>query len=106
MVDQANHVESVGDDHGFGKLLLYNRTVDRRQVHTDHPNLLFPFQGKEIRLQRRLRAAEGYIVDAMVLQIAKRRGIALFAREEMLVDAQYLRANERMVLARATFQAP
>ena len=41
----------------------------------------------------------------MVLQIAESGGVALFAGEEVLVDAQHLRANGRMILAGATLQA-
>jgi len=42
------------------------------------------------------------VVYAMVFQVAEGPGIALLAREEMLIDAQHPRAQRRMVLARAT----
>lgn len=42
------------------------------------------------------RAAQGEVMDAMVFEIAERGGIALLAREEVLVDAQHLRANRRV----------
>ena len=92
MVDQADHMEAVGDDHRFGKLCFDDRTIDYSQIHADDPDLLFAFKAKKIRLQGAFRAAERDVVNAVVVQIAESRGVALLAREEVLVDAQDLRA--------------
>ena len=105
VVDQADHMEPVGHDQRVGEVFSDDGTVDRRQVHTDHQHLLFAFQMKEIRFQRRFRAAQRDVVDAVILQIAEGGGIALLAGEEVLIDAQNLGAQQRMVLADLTLQA-
>ena len=41
MVDEADDVEAIGDDLGFGKVLADDRAVDARQVHTDDADAVF-----------------------------------------------------------------
>ena len=90
----------------LGKVFLDDRAIDYGQIHADDADLLFAFKPKKIRLQGGFRAAERDVVDAMVLQIAEGGGVALLAREEVLVDAQDLGANRRMILTGSTLQAP
>jgi len=91
-------MEAVGDDHRFGKLFFDDRTIDYSQIHADDPDLLFAFKPKKLRLQGGFRAAERDVVNTVVLQIAEGRGVALLAREEVLVDAQNLGTSGRMIL--------
>jgi len=105
LVDEADHMKAIGHDHRLGEMRFDDGAVDHRQIHADHPDLLFAFQGKKIRLQGGLGAAQGDVVDAVVLQIAEGGGVALLAGEEMLVNAQDLWAKRRMIMAGATLQA-
>src|SRR6185369_13545480 len=42
----------------------------------------------------------------MVFQIAEGCGVALLAREEVLIDAQHLGTDQRVILSRLTLEAP
>ena len=98
VVDEADHMEAVGDDDRPRKLFMDDRAVDYGQIHADDPDLLFAFEPKKIRLQGGFRAAEREVVNAVVLQIAESGGVALLAREEVLIDAQNPGTNRRMIL--------
>jgi hypothetical protein len=104
VVDEADHMEAVRHDDRLGEVLADDRAIDDGQVHADYAHLLFDFQGKKIRLQGGFGAAERNIVNAVVFQVAERCGIALLAGEEVLVDAQDLRAYRGMVLAGAALE--
>ena len=41
MVDEADHMEAIGDDNRFGNCYLDDGAVDYGQIHADDPNLLF-----------------------------------------------------------------
>lgn len=66
--------------------------VDEADHMADNADVVFALQSEKIRFQGRLRAAQRDIVDAVVLEIAEGRGVALLAGEEVLIDAQNLRA--------------
>jgi hypothetical protein len=51
VVDEADHMEAIGDNHRIGKLFLDDRSVDSGQIHADDPDLLFAFKTKEIGVQ-------------------------------------------------------
>ena len=105
VIDEPDHVKTVGHDDRLGKMLSDDRAVDHCQVHAHDPHLLFTLKPKEIGLQGRFGTAEYDIVDAVILQVAHGGGVAFAAGEEMLVDAQNLGACRRMVLARASLQS-
>ena len=61
---------------------------------------ILAFEAVEIAFQRSLTAPEHDIIDLVVLQIAERGGVAVPAREEVLVDAQHLRTERADPFAR------
>ena len=105
MIDEPDHVKTVGHDDRLGKMLSDDRAVDHSQVHAHDPHLLFALKPQEIGLQGRFGTAEYDIVDAVILQVAHGGGVAFAAGEEVLVDAQDLGADGRMVLAGTTLEA-
>jgi len=66
--------------------------------------VLFAFEAEEIGFSSSFRAAERDVVDAVVLQIAEGRRVALFARKEVFVDPQDLSAYRGMVLAHSPME--
>jgi hypothetical protein len=105
VIHQADHVETISHDDGIREVFSYQTTVDSSQIHADDTHLLFAWEPKEIGLQSVFGAAQRHIVDAVVLEVAKSGGIAFAAGEEVLVDAQDLGADGRMILASAFLQA-
>jgi len=85
-------------------LLADHGTIDHRQIHADDPDPLFSFSRKKIRFQSGFRTPERDIEDPVILQIAESSGVALPAREEVLVDAQNLGAHRRMLLPRSPLE--
>jgi hypothetical protein len=106
VVDETDYMKPIGDDHGLGEVSFDNRTVDHSQVHAHDSDLVFALQTEEIRLQGGFRAAQRDVIDAMVLQIAECRSVALLAGEEVLIDSQDLGAAGRMILMSSTLEAP
>jgi hypothetical protein len=100
MIDQANDVKAVGHDQSFGEVLLHHSPVTGGQIHADHLHLFFALKFLKVGFQSRFRSPQHHIVDFVVLQIAEGSGKAFAAGEEVLVNAQNLRAVRRMPLSK------
>src|SRR5579871_6868230 len=98
VVDETDDMKAIGDNERLGKVLSHDRSIDHGQVHAHDPNPQFAWEVHKVRFQGGFGAAERDVVDAMVLQIAEGGGIAILAREEVLVDTQDLGTNRRMIL--------
>ena len=68
-------------------------------------HLGFAFQPLEIGLQGELGAAQDHVIDLVMSQVTQRGGVAAAAGEEVLVDAQHLRAAPRVPLAELVLQS-
>jgi len=75
VVDETDHMEAVGHDYGLGEVFPDQAAVNGGQVHADDPHQLLALQAQAIGLQRRFRAAQRDIVDAVILQVAEGSGV-------------------------------
>jgi len=76
-----------------GEMLANQGAVGGGEVHAHHAHLLLALEIAQVRLQGRFAAAGYHVVDGVVFEIAEGSREALAAAEEMLVDAEYARAN-------------
>ena len=90
LVNQPDYLEAIGHDLGSGKVLLSNAAVGLGEIHHDQLNVVFARQTPQIAVQARFRAPQTDIEHLVTVEVHQRRGIALLAAEEMLVDVKYL----------------
>ena len=76
MVDDADHVEPVGDDARVGEVQADQRAIVGGQVHAHHAHLGFAFQALKIGLQRKLGTAQDDVIDLVISQVTQRGGVA------------------------------
>jgi len=100
-----HHMEAIGYDARVREVEANQSTIVGRQIHAHHANLGLAFQPLKISFEREFRAAQHYVIDSVILQIAQRGGIAGAPGEEMFVDAQHLWAAGGMPLAELALEA-
>src|SRR5579862_1725584 len=88
MVDDADHMETIGHDSGLGKVLSDQRAIHAGQIHAHHFHQLLALQFFQPGFQRRFAAPGHHVVNAVIPQIAEGGGVTQLAREEVLVDSQ------------------
>lgn len=104
MIDEPDDMEAVGYDDGLGEVLVNRGAVVSGQVHANDADLCLTFQTLQIGLQGILRAPQHDIIDLVSFEIAQGGCKPFTAREEVLIDAQNLRAAGRMPLAKLAAQ--
>src|SRR5690349_4672101 len=78
MINEADHVESIGHDLGFGEVFAYDGAVDAGQVHTDDTDALLARQSLQIRRQSGFTAPLGQFPLQKILEPALHSGAADF----------------------------
>src|ERR1017187_4999378 len=99
VVDDADDMEAIGHDACVGEVQVDQGAVGRGQIHAHHFDLSLALQMLEIGAQRELGSAEYDIIDLVMFQVAQSGGETPAAGEEVLVNAQNLRASRRVPLA-------
>src|SRR5690348_13217178 len=93
MINEADHVESIGHDLGFGEVFAYDGAVDAGQVHTDDTDALLARQSLQIRRQSGFTAPQHHIENCVMPEVAEGGGISILPGKEMFVDTEHPRAN-------------
>ena len=93
MIDEANDVETISHDFGIGEIFASQVAVGLREIHDNDTDFAFIGELLEIRSKGLFGAAESYVVDFVMGQVAEGGGITLFTGKEMFIDAKDARAG-------------
>jgi len=104
VIDEPEDLAAVGYDDGLGEVLVNRGAVVSGQVYANDADLCLTFQTLQIGLQGILRAPQHDIIDLVSFEIAQGGRKPFTAGEEVLIDAQNLRAAGRMPLAKLAAQ--
>src|SRR6516225_9634088 len=88
VVDEADHVETIGHDLGLGEVLADQGAVGARQIHADDAYAVLSRQFRQVGFQSGLTASQHDIEDLMGAQVAEGGGISILPGKEMLIDAE------------------
>lgn len=102
VIDDANDMETVGNDFSVAEIFAGNTPVGLGKVHHHDPDFSFVRQLVKGRSEGRFRAPKDDVIDFMAAKVTKSRGIALFAGKEVLIDTED--PGARIILASGELQ--
>jgi hypothetical protein len=88
------------------KMFTDQGAITGGQIHAHDFDRLLAFQARQVAFQRSFTAAQHHILHLVILEVAEGSGIAMPAREEMLVNAENPRTRAADAFAGQQFQVP